>query len=133
MDVVISSPAVLLLEHDITIRYPLAEYLRECGYTVFEASGIDDAGQFLNALTSGLTAAVMNLRSVSDANAFGFAKRIRFEQSGAEIFVVGTADAAADRVAGLCHAADPSRSKEQHKQHLLDHLMQLHAETLLKN
>ena len=133
MDVVISSPAVLLLEHDITIRYPLAEYLRECGYTVFEASGAEDAGQLLNALTSGLTAAVMNLRSLSDANAFSFAKRIRTEHSEAQISIVGTADAAADHVANLCHSTDPSRSKEQHKQHLLDHLMQLHAETLLKN
>jgi DNA-binding response OmpR family regulator len=133
MDVVISSPAVLLLEHDITIRYPLAEYLRECGYTVFEATAAEDAGQLLDALTSGLTAAVMNLRSLSDAAAFEFAKRIRAEQASAEVFIVGTADAAADRVAGLCHATDLSRSKEQHKQHLLDHLMQLHAETLLKN
>jgi DNA-binding response OmpR family regulator len=133
MDVTISSPAVLLLEHDITIRYPLAEYLRECGYTVFEASAAEDANQLLDALTSGLTTAVMNLRSLSDANAFAFAKRIRAEHSTAEVFIVGTADAAADRVAGLCYAADPSRSKEQHKQHLLDHLMQLHAETLLKN
>ena len=41
MDVIISSPAILLLEHDITIRYPLAEYLRECGFTVFEASGAE--------------------------------------------------------------------------------------------
>jgi DNA-binding response OmpR family regulator len=133
MDVVISSPAVLLLEHDITIRYPLAEYLRECGYTVFEATAAEDAGQLLDALTSGLTAAVMNLRSLSDAAAFEFAKRIRAEHSTAEIFIVGTADAAADRVADLCYTADPSRSKQQHKQHLLDHLMQLHAETLLKN
>jgi DNA-binding response OmpR family regulator len=133
MDIITSSPAVLLLEHDITIRYPLAEYLRECGYTVFEATAAEDAGQLLNALTSGLTAAVMNLRSLSDATAFNFAKRIRAEHSAAQMFIVGTADAAADRVAGLCHAVDPSRSKEQHKQHLLDHLMQLHAEVLLKN
>ena len=133
MDVVISSPAVLLLEHDITIRYPLAEYLRECGYTVFEASAAEDANQLLDALTSGLTAAVMNLRSLSDSNAFSFAKRIRAEHSTAEISIVSTADGAADRVADLCYGADPSRSKEQHKQHLLSQLMQLHAETLLKN
>lgn len=133
MDVAINSPAVLLLEHDITVRYPLAEYLRESGYKVFEASGAGDASQVLNAVRSGLTAAVMNLHSLSDASAFAFAKRLREEQSTAHIFVVGTADAAADRVAGLCYAVDPSRSKEQHKQHLLDHLMQLHAETLLKN
>jgi DNA-binding response OmpR family regulator len=37
------SPVVLLVEHDIIVRHPLAEYLRECGFTVFEASNGDDS------------------------------------------------------------------------------------------
>ena len=38
-----SSPVVLLVEGDIIVRHPLAEYLRECGFTVFEASNGDEA------------------------------------------------------------------------------------------
>ncbi len=133
MTVVIRSPTVLLLEHDITIRYPLAEYMRECGYKVFEARAGGDAAKLLDSCTSGLTAAVMNLRSLEEAAALAFAKRIRDEHRDAEIFLVETADAAADRVAGLCHAVDRSLSRQQHKHQLLDHLMQLHAEALLKN
>jgi DNA-binding response OmpR family regulator len=37
------SPVVLLVEHDIIVRHALAEYLRECGFTVFEASNGDDS------------------------------------------------------------------------------------------
>ncbi|HJS79672.1 MAG TPA: hypothetical protein VJ748_03540 [Vitreimonas sp.] len=133
MDVVISSPTVLLIEHDITVRYPLAEYLRACGYQVFESRSAEDANRLLDACRSGLTAAVMNLRALSDASAFELASRIRRLHGDAEVSIIGTADAAADRVAGLCAAVDPSLSKAQHKQDILDRLMQLHAETLLKN
>jgi CheY-like chemotaxis protein len=42
-----SSPVVLLVEGDIIVRHPLAEYLRECGLTVFEASNGDEAKRAL--------------------------------------------------------------------------------------
>jgi CheY-like chemotaxis protein len=38
------SAAVLLVDDDIIVRHPLAEYLRECGFTVFEASNGDYGG-----------------------------------------------------------------------------------------
>ena len=40
------SPVVLLVDDDIIVPHPLAEYLRECGFTVFEASNGDDGGVF---------------------------------------------------------------------------------------
>lgn len=46
-----SSPVVLLVEGDITVRHPLAEYLRECGFTVFEASNGDEAKHALTTTT----------------------------------------------------------------------------------
>ena len=41
------STVVLLVEGDIIVRHPLAEYLRECGFTVFEASNGDEAKRAL--------------------------------------------------------------------------------------
>ena len=37
----------ILVEGDIVVRHPLAEYLRECGFTVFEASNGDEAKRAL--------------------------------------------------------------------------------------
>ena len=34
---------LLIVEEDILIRHPLAEYLRDCGFKVVEASGTADA------------------------------------------------------------------------------------------
>jgi CheY-like chemotaxis protein len=42
---------VLVVENDVLIRMPLAEYLRECGYRVFEAADVAEAKAVLNADT----------------------------------------------------------------------------------
>lgn len=38
---------ILLVESDILIRQPLAEYLRGCGYKVVEAAGVTEARKLL--------------------------------------------------------------------------------------
>ncbi len=40
---------VLLVEGDVVVRHPLAEYLRECGFVVFEASDGQEAIAMLSA------------------------------------------------------------------------------------
>ena len=42
-----SDPCILIVEQDLLVRTPLAEYLRECGYLVLEASSAGDARAFL--------------------------------------------------------------------------------------
>jgi DNA-binding response OmpR family regulator len=42
-----SDPCILIVEQDLLVRTPLAEYLRECGYLVLEASSIGDARTLL--------------------------------------------------------------------------------------
>jgi DNA-binding response OmpR family regulator len=34
---------ILIVEQDVLVRHPLAEYLRECGYRVMEATHYDEA------------------------------------------------------------------------------------------
>ena len=38
---------VLVVEQDVLVRHPLAEYLRECGYRVVEATSHDEARECL--------------------------------------------------------------------------------------
>jgi len=42
---------ILVVEDEVLIRMPLAEYLRECGYRVFEAADVAEAKAVLNADT----------------------------------------------------------------------------------
>ena len=42
-----SDPCILIVEQDLLVRTPLAEYLRECGYLVLEASSAGDARTLL--------------------------------------------------------------------------------------
>ena len=43
-------PCILLVECDIVVRSPLAEYLRECGYRVLEAVNTIEARELLGSL-----------------------------------------------------------------------------------
>jgi DNA-binding NtrC family response regulator len=38
-----SIQTILVVEDEVLIRLPLAEYLRDCGYRVFEASNVAEA------------------------------------------------------------------------------------------
>ena len=40
-------PCILIVEQDVLVRTPLAEYLRECGYLVLEASSAGEANRTL--------------------------------------------------------------------------------------
>jgi CheY-like chemotaxis protein len=42
-----TTASVLVVEHDVLVRHPLAEYLRECGYRVVEAITYDEARECL--------------------------------------------------------------------------------------
>ncbi len=42
-----SDPCILIVEQDLLVRTPLAEYPRECGYLVLEASSASDARTLL--------------------------------------------------------------------------------------
>jgi DNA-binding response OmpR family regulator len=42
-----SDPCILIVEQDLLVRTLLAEYLRECGYRVLEASNAGDARTLL--------------------------------------------------------------------------------------
>jgi CheY-like chemotaxis protein len=46
-----SIQTILVVEDEVLIRLPLAEYLRECGYRVFEASNVAEAKAVLDADT----------------------------------------------------------------------------------
>ena len=45
------NPFILMVEPDVLVRQPIAEYLRECGYKVVETGNTDEALLVVNART----------------------------------------------------------------------------------
>lgn len=56
-----TTASVLVVEHDVLVRHPLAKYLRECGYRVVEAITYDEAREW--ALISTTTSCLAQARS----------------------------------------------------------------------
>jgi DNA-binding response OmpR family regulator len=95
-----SSLVILLVEGDIIVRHPLAEYLRECGFTVFEASNGDEAKRAL--ATPSLQIEVVLADMATEGS--GFALRRWIEEHGhpAEVILAGSIEKAVDRAASIC-------------------------------
>ena len=94
-----AKPTLLLVETDILVRHPLAEYLRDCGYDVVEAAGAVEARQFLGNAHSGV--AVM-LVDVSEAGGFELSRWVRQHHPEIDVLRAGTVSAAIAQAADLC-------------------------------
>jgi len=91
---------VLIVEADILIRQPLADYLRECGYDVIETVNDDEAREFL---AKGLAVVDAVLADANDGQVrFGLATWIRQNYPRTEVILAGTLATAAERAADLC-------------------------------
>jgi DNA-binding NtrC family response regulator len=110
-------PCVLLVERDIIVRSPLAEYLRECGYRVLEAVNTIEARQLLS------EADAINL-VLADADApedGGFVLRawIRENYPTIEVILAGSVEKAVEKAGDICRDG-PAISKPYHHQFVLD-------------
>lgn len=119
-------PAILLVEADFAIRYPLAEYLRECGYRVVEAVSTDEARTLLSDETIGIDIVLSDVKSPGKLNGFELAKWIGENASGVETFLAATPAKATEKAARLCEQG-PEGGKPYHSHGLLDRIKRLMA------
>jgi len=91
---------ILLVEGDVLMRMPLAEFLRECGYRVLEATSADEAIELIEDDTFALDVVVSNVELAGDG--FGIAKWIRNNKPGLDLLLTGTPKRAAEVAASLC-------------------------------
>ena len=94
-----SSPVVLLVEGDIVVRHPLAEYLRECGFTVFEAANGDEA---MRALNGSLGIEVVLADMATTGSGFALRQWIKDQNLPVEVILAGSVAKAVQRAADLC-------------------------------
>jgi DNA-binding response OmpR family regulator len=116
-----STSTVLLVESDILLRHPLAQYLRECGFTVYEASNGDEA---MIALKSPDTAVDVVLADMATTGS-GFALQawIRSEHPHVETILAGSIEKAVEGAAKLCNEG-PALAKPYEHHLVLDRIRQ---------
>jgi DNA-binding response OmpR family regulator len=113
------APVVLLLEPDVAARYPLAEYLRECGYKVIEATSTDEASVLVEGHVAAIDAALLVATAGGRENAFSLAQSIRKSRADINVIMVGSTDSAVNEARQLC-SAGPSLPKPYDHAQVLD-------------
>jgi DNA-binding response OmpR family regulator len=120
-------PCILIIDADILIRHPIAEYLRECGFRVVQAANFDDARKLFTQRRRRLAIDVVlaDANAPGAENAFAFAGWMRANWPGVEIILAGSVDAAAEKAGDLC--TEEPLSKPYDHQLVLDRIRRLLA------
>jgi CheY-like chemotaxis protein len=72
-----TNPHILLVESDVLVRKPLAEYLRDCGYKVVEALNTDEAVEVLTTVNAAIGIVLADVSSPGKIDGFGLANWMR--------------------------------------------------------
>jgi DNA-binding response OmpR family regulator len=112
---------LLIVESDVLIRQPIAEYLWECGYKVLEAGNTDEALLIINAWATTPEIALANAQAPGTLDGFGLAKWIRVNRPGIRAILSGTVANQAKEAGDLCEEG-PHLMKPYDPQHLLDRI-----------
>jgi len=118
--------SILIVESDVLVRMPVAEYLRECGYRVLESANCDEAIDVLKRNDPKVDVVIVDPRNASSGTTgFDIAKWIRENRPDVEVVFSGTPQQAAAVAGDLCaEGPDPS---PLHPQLLEQRIRQLRA------
>jgi len=106
---------VLIVESNILVRQPLAEYLRECGYRVAEAANVTEARQLLR--EKKITVDIVLADAAADQEGcFALASWIRTALPGVEMIMAGTVAKMAGDAGELCEEGPAETTPYDHKQ-----------------
>lgn len=116
---------VLIVEEDVLIRHPLAEYLRECGYKVAEAVDADEARELLVKGTATIDIVLVHALSNTDRG-FTLANWIRSKYPAIHVILAGTLAKATETAGSLCEDG-PALTKPYDHKLILAHIRRMQA------
>ncbi len=114
-------PTILMVESDVLIRQPVAEYLRECGYKVVECGNVNEALLILNAEVESIDVVLADAQAPGKLDGFGLARQLRRDRPGIKVILAGTIASQAKEAADLCEEG-PQLSKPYDPQLLADRI-----------
>ncbi len=121
-----AQPCILLVEPDILVRHPLAEYLRECGFRVCEALAAVEAKALLQ---EGSLRVDIALIDAAGNGGFALANWMRAHHPKIEIVLAGTVAKAVEKAGDLCEEGPDIKKPYDHKLILeqINHLLATRA------
>ena len=93
---------ILLVEDEVLVRMPIAQYLRDCGYKVIEAVNADEAMTVLMHKETVVDIVFSDIEMPGAIDGFGLAKWIREHRPGLDVLLAGTVSRAVDNAKELC-------------------------------
>ena len=98
-----STHTILVVEDEVLIRMLVADYLRECGYQVFEAAGVAEAKAVLDADTP-VDLVFTDVNLASEENGFMLASWVRQHHSGTQVLLISGIANATEKAGDLCES-----------------------------
>lgn len=116
---------ILVVEDDVLVRVPIAQYLRDCGYKVIEAVSADEAMAVLLHSEIVVDVVFSDVAMPGSVDGFGLAKWIREHRPGLDVVLAGTVPRTVECAKELCEAG--SLPKPYEAQAVRDHIRRLLA------
>src|SRR5262245_13106924 len=120
-----SQETILLVDDDISIRMPIAQYLRGCGYKVIEAVNADEAMTVLLDEETDIDVVLSDIDMPSVMDGFGLSNWVRDNRPGLDVILVGAVPRAVNAAKELCDDSPLPTQYEPHAVH--DHIRRLLA------
>jgi DNA-binding response OmpR family regulator len=121
-----NAPCLLLVDGEELVRAPLAQYLRECGYRVLEATKSKEALAILSDASQTVDVVLVDIQTLRE-DGFVFSTWVRKNRPGVKVVSAGTIAATARKAGDLCEEEPPIRKPYDH-QLVLDRIRRLLAE-----
>ena len=117
---------ILVVEDDVLIRMPIAQYLRDCGYRVIEAVSADEALAVLLHRETAIDVVFSDIEMPGSVDGFGLAKWVREHRPGMDVILAGTVPRSIDAAKELCESGPLAKPYDAQAVH--NHIRRLLAE-----
>ena len=111
---------ILVVEDEILIRMVIADYLRDCGYRVFEASSADEAVVLLQRPDIVIDIVFSDVEMPGSMDGFALARWVRQHRPETDVVLAGSPNKAAETATDLCE--DGPLSKPYDSQLVVDRI-----------
>jgi DNA-binding NtrC family response regulator len=111
---------ILVVEDDVLVRMPIAQYLRDCGYKIIEAVNAQEA---MTVLLHQETVVHLVFSDIEATDGFGLTKWIREHRPGLGVLLAGTVPRAVENAKQLCEEGPLPKPYEAYT--VLNHIRRL--------